>query len=297
LHAQKRSADDYGISKARLISLAESIEIPACPRIIADMVEVQAEAFPDPRVVARLAEQDPAMTAALLKTINSPFFGLRTKMLSVQQAVTFLGMHNVINIVTALALKCASAGVQGDGVNTFWERSSTTAAVAANLSNRIVGVARDEAYIHVLFRDAAIPFVIAQRVKRGELDAGILRDSAAYLAQVQAEQRSIDHAVIGHTLAKKWLLPERTQQSVRLHHNLELFLGGLAQEQNAQWVSLQIAIGYLADHIMREHFSLPHDELWESTQLDAFLRYVAIQRSDFLAMSEEILIELKNDFI
>lgn len=294
MHHPKQSAKDYKVSSDELVDFASSIEIPSCPRVLVELSNVQKQGFPDPRVIAKLAEQDPAITAALLKTVNSPYFGLRTKILSVQQAVIFLGMNNVMSIVTAIALKSASAGIQGEGVARFWDHISITATFAADLANRIIGMARDEVFIHVLFRDAAIPLIIAQRVKRGQISDLVQRDLTAYMAQVATEQRSMDHAIIGHHFTKKWLMPERTQQSVRLHLNIEIFLGGQQKEETGKWVSLQIAIGYLAEHIMREHYSIPHDELWESTQLDAFLRYVNISRADFVKVTGEILDEQKN---
>lgn len=293
MHSHKHSADHYGVSDDKLVKFASSIEIPACPRVIIEMTRAQNQSSPDIRAIANLAEKDPAMTAALLKTVNSPFFGLRTRMLSVQQAVIFLGMRNVINIVTAIALKNSGADAGGEGARCFWERTSITAAFAADLANRIIGLARDEVYIHVLFRDAAIPLMIAHRVKSGQLSRHTLTDKTLYMAQVEVEQSSIDHAIISCHFTKKWLLPENTQQSVRLHLNIEMFLGGVQKKEVPKWVSLQIAMGYLAEHITREYFGIPHGELWEATQIDAFLRYVDIDRAEFQKISMELLDEKK----
>ncbi len=295
MQSPKKSAEDYDVSDERLVSFASSIEIPASPRVIIEMIEAQNQPDPDPRVIARLAEKDPALTAALLKTVNAPFFGLRSRILSVQQAVSFLGMRNVINIVTAIALKKSGDDVYSQGVNCFWERATITAVFAAELANRIVGLARDEVYIHVLFRDAAIPLMIAQRVKNGELSKKVLLDKALYMEWVEIEQQNMDHAILGYHFTKKWLLPERTQQSVRLHLNIEMFLGGEQKEEVAKWVSLQIAIGYLAEHIMRVYYGLPHDPVWEETQIDAFLRFVNIDHAEFEKIVIEILEETKNN--
>lgn len=293
MHSHKHSAEQYEVSDEKLVDFASSIEIPACPRVIIELTQAQNQSSPDIRAIARLAEQDPAMTAALLKTVNSPFFGLRTRMLSVQQAVMFLGMRNVINIITAIALKNAGVDVHGDGVRCFWERTSVTAAFAADLANRVIGLARDEVYIHVLFRDAAIPLMIAYRVRSGQLSRNIFTDKKAYMDQVAVEQISIDHAIIGCNFTRKWLLPENTQQSVRLHLNIEMFLGSAPRKDVSKWVSLQIAMGYLAEHVTREHFGIPHPELWESTLIDAFLRYVDIDRAGFQRISMEMLDEMK----
>lgn len=297
MHSHKHTADHYEVSGDELVSFASSIEIPACPHVIIEMTRAQNKDEPDLRDIANVAEKDPAMTAALLKTVNSPFFGLRARMISVQQAVIFLGMRNVINIVTAISLRNSSVDAHGEGARCFWERTSITAAFAADLANRIIGLARDEVYIHVLFRDAAIPLMIAHRVKSGQLSRQTLSDRSLYLAQVEKEQGSIDHAIISCHFTKKWLLPETTQQSVRLHLNIEMFLGGVPKKEVPKWVSLQIAMGYLADHITREYFTIPHSELWETAQLDAFLRYVDIDRDEFKKICTEMLDEKKGSLL
>ncbi len=293
MHFHKHSADQYDVSDEKLITFASTIEIPACPRVIIEMAQAQRQPDPDFRVIANLAEKDPALTAALLKTVNSPYFGLPSRMISVQQAVIFLGMRNVINIVTAIALKNSGSDMHGEGATSFWERTSVTAAFAADLANRIIGLARDEVYIHVLFRDAAIPLMIAYRVKSGQLSRNTLTDKNLYLAQVEVEQASIDHAIIGCNFTKKWLLPENTQQSVRLHLNIEMFLGGPQRKEVPKWVALQIAMGYLAEHIAREYYGIPHSEIWQNTQIDAFLRYVDIDRAEFQKICTELLAEKK----
>ncbi|MDX8379279.1 MAG: HDOD domain-containing protein [Gallionella sp.] len=293
MQSQKQTADEYEVPDDKLVTFASSIEIPACPRVIIAMTRAQNRPSPDIRVIAQLAEQDPAMTAALLKTVNSPYFGLRSKIISVPQSVLFLGMRNVINIVTAISLKNASADVHGEGVRCFWERCSITAAFAADLANRIIGLARDEVYIHALFRDAAIPLMIAYRVKSGQLSKTAMLDKNKYMAQVEVEQRSMEHAIIGCNFTKKWLLPENTQQSVRLHLNIEMFLGGAQKKEIPKWVSLQIALGYLGEHVMREYFVIPHPEIWETRLIDAFLRYVDIERIDFQRITAEMLEEMQ----
>lgn len=293
MQSQKQTADEYEVPDEKLVNFASSIEIPACPRVIVAMTRAQNQPSPDIRVIAQLAEQDPAMTAALLKTVNSPYFGLRSKIISVPQSVLFLGMRNVINIVTAISLKNASADVHGEGVRCFWERCSVTAAFAADLANRIIGLARDEVYIHALFRDAAIPLMIAYRVKSGQLSKAAMLGKNAYMEQVEVEQRSMEHAIIGCNFTKKWLLPENTQQSVRLHLNIEMFLGGAQKKEIPKWVSLQIALGYLGEHVMREYFAIPHPEIWETRLIDAFLRYVDIERTDFQRITAEMLEEMQ----
>lgn len=289
--SQQLSAAHYHVDEKKLAEFAAAIEIPACPRLIIDMINEQQKESPDINLIAALAEKDPAIAAALLKTVNSPYFCLRGKILSVRQATVFLGTRNVINIVTAIALKNASGDVTGEGPRYFWEMSSTTAAFAAELATRIIGLARDETYVHVLFRDAAIPLMIAYRVKSGQISRDTLTNKNMYMAQVAVEQSSIEHAIIGSHFTKKWLLPENTQQSVRLHVNVEMVLGENKKTDIPKWVSLQVAIGYLAEHITREFLQIEHSARWLDGHLAAFLKYVDIGEEEFVQITADILAE------
>lgn len=290
-----RTAADYNVSTEKLARLAATVEIPPCPKVIAELVEEKNRPDPDPRVLAKLAGQDPAISAALLKTVNSPFFGLSVKIVSITQAVQFLGIPNVINIITAIALREASHAPRGRAITAFWEQVSQVAAIAAALADRVIGVARDEAYIHTLFRDAAIPVLLQQRVKRGELDASALNSDAVFLELVAEEQKRIDHTVIGFKLATEWLLPDHIRLSVRNHHNLEVFIR--RPEAGIKWVALLVAVGHLAEHVWREYREIPHEEKWEDVMLDAVLRFVGLEYFDFRTLTEEIIINLRNDML
>ncbi len=48
-----------------------------------------------------------SMPAAVLKTINSAFYGLRDKVTSIDRAVSLLGMKNLSTLVMGLSLRNA----------------------------------------------------------------------------------------------------------------------------------------------------------------------------------------------
>ena len=64
----------------------------------------------------------------MLKTANSPFFALRYKASSVQQAVSVLGLKNLTQIVRSSALQNTLGGDKIT-MERFWDRSNFTAVV------------------------------------------------------------------------------------------------------------------------------------------------------------------------
>lgn len=78
------------------------IGIPPCPATLTRLLRETRADEPDFRRVGRLIGGDVALASAVLKITNSPFYGLRSKASSVQQALALLGLHSVTQLVTGL---------------------------------------------------------------------------------------------------------------------------------------------------------------------------------------------------
>jgi HD-like signal output (HDOD) protein len=68
----------------------KGVVIPAKPQAL---IQIEAELRkdnPEPRVIVRIVGSDVGLSAAVLKTVNSPFFALSRKISSVTQAVALL---------------------------------------------------------------------------------------------------------------------------------------------------------------------------------------------------------------
>src|SRR5690606_5103025 len=83
----------------------QGISVPPQPQIMVDLQMEQVMPEPDLRNIARLISQDPGLSGALLKTVNSSFFGLTNRIASILQAVNLLGCNSVINLINAQSIK------------------------------------------------------------------------------------------------------------------------------------------------------------------------------------------------
>ena len=71
--------------------LLKGIVIPPCPQIVADIQSELAQADPSINVIAELINRDAGISGSVLKAINSPLFGLSSKVKSVSHAVNLFG--------------------------------------------------------------------------------------------------------------------------------------------------------------------------------------------------------------
>lgn len=114
--------------------IVREIGIPPCPAILTKLLREMREDEPDYNKTSKLISADVGLAAAILKTVNSPFFGLRTKATSVNQALQLMGLCNTVEIVTGLLLRQAYPVGDNAAMDSFWQSSSGIAEVAAQLA-------------------------------------------------------------------------------------------------------------------------------------------------------------------
>jgi HD-like signal output (HDOD) protein len=86
-------------------SLASTHNIAPMPRVCAQLAELTAQHAADAAQLARLIQSDPALTGEIMRAANSPVLRPRTPLVSLQQAVSWLGVAEVRNITMAVMLR------------------------------------------------------------------------------------------------------------------------------------------------------------------------------------------------
>jgi HD-like signal output (HDOD) protein len=238
--------------------IIRELGIPPCPTVLTRLLKEMRQDEPDFAAIAKLISSDVGLAAAMLKTVNSPFFGLRTKATSVQQALSLLGLRNVVQIVTGALLKMAFPE-SGDDLDHFWERSAGIAQVAARLAKPLAGLDRDDVYTFALFRDCGIPLMMRKYPKY----SGFLRDDLATairpFTQVEQALFKMDHARVGSALASSWMLPDETSAAILYHHDYPALESGQLKEASCKLV----AIGLVSEFLYMQHVAAPNFYEWD----------------------------------
>jgi HD-like signal output (HDOD) protein len=86
-------------------SLASPQTIAPLPRVCAQLAEMTAQQAIDAAQLARLIQSDPALAGEIMRAANSPALRPRSPIVSLQQAVSWLGVGEVRNIAMAVMLR------------------------------------------------------------------------------------------------------------------------------------------------------------------------------------------------
>jgi HD-like signal output (HDOD) protein len=86
-------------------SLVSPQSIAPMPRVCVQLAELTAQHAADAAQLARLIQSDPALAGEIMRVANSPALRPRAPIVSLQQAVSWLGVAEVRNIAMAVMLR------------------------------------------------------------------------------------------------------------------------------------------------------------------------------------------------
>jgi HD-like signal output (HDOD) protein len=278
------------LSAEQIQQALQGISVPPQPQIMVDLQMEQYMPDPDLEVIARLIAQDPGLSGALLKIVNSSYYGLSNKIASIQRAVNLLGSRSIINLINALSIKGEMSDDTIVTLNRFWDTAQDVAMTCLTLAKRIGAQAVDEAYALGLFHDCGVPLML----KRFPNYMTVLEEAYANAGPdcrvVDTENNAFNtnHAVVGYYTAKSWRLPEHVTDAIANHHNA-LAIFSDESSRNPQLKNL-LAILKMAEHIGSSYRVLGNqtvDHEWNAIG-HLVLDYVGLSDYDFESMKLSI---------
>ncbi len=190
----------------------------------------------DPKVsagqIAKILQEDPAMSVKVLKLTNSAFYGLQREIESVKQAVIIVGLEAIKNLVLSASVLDMFKGkdIDQEFQEKFWRHSLAVGFCARLLAKmgRVRGMLDpDSAFSGGLLHDIGKVIMCcflqaehAQVKKERTTD----QTSATYL--IEERVLGYNHCQIGAILAEQWKLPRRLTDAVAFHHHPQLAEGG-----------------------------------------------------------------------
>lgn len=265
--------------------VVREVGIPPCPAILTSVVREMRRDEPDLRKLADLLGSDVALSATLLKTVNSPFYGLTTKAGTVQQALSILGLRAGVNLVTGLLLRQAFPVASSTLMEAFWERSTRLAAASAALAPRLKCCNRDQAHTFALFRDCGLAVMIRKFPMYVDIVDYSAADPGQPITEVENLRYNVNHARVGYALARSWFLPEGIGRAIQHHHDLAQISAGTVTLplESARLV----ALGLLAEQVCALRSNGPPCPDWadgEELVMDAF----GLDEADIAALAAEL---------
>ena len=278
------------LSAEQIQQALQGISVPPQPQIMVDLQMEQYMPDPDLEVIARLISQDPGLSGALLKIVNSPYYGLSNKIASIQRAVNLLGRRSIINLINAQSIKGEMCDDTIVTLNRFWDTAQDVAMTCLTLAKRTGSQTVDEAYALGLFHDCGVPLMLKRFPNYMTVLEQAYANAGPDCRVVDTENNAFNtnHAVVGYYTAKSWRLPEHVTDAIANHHNA-LAVFSDESSRNPQVKNL-LAILKMAEHICSSYRVLGNqsvDHEWNAIG-PLVLDYVGLSDYDFESMKLSI---------
>lgn len=194
---------------------AQAGRLYSLPAVAMKVLELTNNPRVDARALKECIENDPALTAKILRVVNSSLFGLSRSVSDLNQALALLGTKPLKLLVLGFSLPPSlSAGVSGDVLSRYWRHALTKAVAARELSETFHRAAGDDAFIAGLLQDIGI-LLLVQQLGEPYLKLMEKVDAAGGdLRHFEREAMGFDHAELSARLLAHWGLPDNLVEAV-----------------------------------------------------------------------------------
>lgn len=191
-------------------------DLPAFPDNIVFLQKLISDPQSEISDIARQISMDPALTADLLKVVNSAAFMLPKRVDNIAEAVKLVGMRGLRNLLYSYGTQ----KILDRGQKWLWDHSYRCAFYAYQLAKNFKRKRDilDDAYVGGILHDMGkiifsdVHPELLEKIKSFCISKNLPAD---FIEDLSA---GLNHAEIGGLIAEKWNFPESLVEAIKFHH-------------------------------------------------------------------------------
>lgn len=228
--------------------------LPPLPAAVDKLCKLASNTNSDVFEVAQVISGDHALTAKLLKVVNSAFYSLSQKVSTIFQAVIILGYREIRSIAMGFSVMNISKSLLLNAcipIEEFWKHSLGTAILSKKIAKKFRYKDPEEVFVAGLLHDIGKLILMDYSLKEYSdvLQKTDLLQQKLY--EVEKKTFGINHAQAGEKLCQYWKIPANVCTAIGNHHT-----PSLSREGNEITFFIQIAdcltkrknIGFTGDY-------------------------------------------------
>ena len=233
-----------------LADIGRGFSVPAQPGLLLKLQQVMTGADPDINTIAGTISQDVAVSATILKTVNSPIYGLARSLSDIHKAARYIGINGIVSLVSNILIR--KSFNQNDcsiALEEFWNNASNIANTSVYIGNSLKqAVSRDKLFSLGLFHDCGIPVMAMKYRDYSETYEQAFNTPSETLTTIEDGVYNVNHATIGYYVASSWRLPKDICQLILCHHDRQFL-----DRRNNRLQQFYFAILKMAENIVHNH--------------------------------------------
>ena len=196
-------------------------DISTLPHVAVQVIKVASDERSGVAELKEIMESDVALSARILRCVNSAAFAVTVKITNLQQAISYLGMKQVRNL--AMTASVAELFKKNETIGPYRRLDLWRHVVAVGICARLIAMRRkiadfEDAFLAGLMHDLGI--VLEDQHVHAQFSAMIESlDAQKTLAETERACLGFDHTILGERVAEEWKFPEPVKIAIRYHHN------------------------------------------------------------------------------
>ncbi|MCK5098827.1 MAG: HDOD domain-containing protein [Desulfobacteraceae bacterium] len=212
------SINRLNTAKFFLKKITKMKTIPAVATRLISMLEDDDSTFQEFEEVIKI---DPTLVLRVLKLVNSSYYALRTKITSVSEAVAFIGIDNLRNLIVLDALKHLFSKGSKTKIfsrNRLWLHCAAVSICCQMISERIFTQKGEDAFLCGILHDFGL--IVEDQVVPGKFEefCNTYDPEKHLITDYESLIMGTDHQAIGYLLTKDWGLSREIQEGIKRHH-------------------------------------------------------------------------------
>jgi len=212
-----RDHNDLEISLEEVINKIN--DLPSFPQVVQEILnDLDNEEISLDTIVEKVS-LDQSLAAKVLQVANTSYYGTNSKVISIQQAISMLGITNLKNLIRTSIFKThlPTAYCRGFDNLGFWRHNIATA-ICAELIARSLHLKHDFAFTAGLLHDIGRLVLVSRFPKKYEEVIRLAIEKDCSLLDAERNLLGVDHVAVGLILALQWNFSDAIQDAIRGHH-------------------------------------------------------------------------------
>ena len=189
--------------------------------MINEVVNDPTSSFSD---IAQVVNLDTALSARLLKIVNSSFYSFPSNIETVTHAIAVIGTEQLHNLALATTIIANFKGIPDKtlNMNKFWRHSMGVAIIARNLAIHCRESNPERFYLAGILHDIGRLIILENLPEESGEIMSRREEMGGVLWKIEREVLGFDHGEVGAALSRSWNLPISLEEIIGNHHNPSL---------------------------------------------------------------------------
>jgi len=216
--------------------------VPTLPDVFGKIIPLMESPSAGAQDISNIISSDQALSAKILRVVNSAFYGFPGRISNISHALIILGFDVVKGLILSTAVFDM---MKTGGLHGLWKHSLGCAAAARVIARKTNSPNPDEISTSALLHDIGKVVIRIELPDESALINQLVAEKEISTYDAEQEILGFNHADVGGWLCHEWHLPARLAEPITHHHNPHLSKSALVPTATVNFAdSLTRGIGF-----------------------------------------------------